>query len=84
MVGGNAFQESDMKGMLKKSKRFLPPKPKGKAGPKELTHDQITQAIRSFQNTGGLIRQLPAQGGENRTLVGRSWDVAYESLFEHW
>lgn len=73
-----------MKGMLKKSKRFLPPKPKGKGAPKELTHDQITQAIRNFQSQGGLIRELPAQGSETRTLVGRSWDVAYESLFEHW
>lgn len=73
-----------MKGMLKKSKRFLPPKPKGKGISKELTHEQITQAIRNFQKKGGLIRQLPAQGSENRTLVGRSWDVAYESLFEHW
>jgi hypothetical protein len=73
-----------MKGMLKKSKRFLPPKPKGKGVPKELTHDQIAQAIRSFQTSGGLIHRLPPQGSENRTLVGRSWDVAYESLFEHW
>jgi len=73
-----------MKGMLRKSKRFLPPKPKGKGAPKELTHDQITQAIRTFQSQGGLIRELPAQGGETRTFVGRSWDVAYESLFEHW
>ncbi len=73
-----------MKGMLRKSKRFLAPKPKGKAGTQELTHDQISQAIRSFQSQGGLIRRLPDQGRETRTLVGRSWDVAYESLFEHW
>jgi hypothetical protein len=73
-----------MKGMLRQSKRFLPPKPKGKGVPKELTHDQISQAIRSFQSKGGLIRRLPPQGKDARTLVGRSWDVAYESLFEHW
>lgn len=73
-----------MKGMLRKSKRFLAPKPKGKAAPSELTHDQISQAIRSFQSKGGLIRRLPDQGSETRTFVGRSWDVAYESLFERW
>jgi hypothetical protein len=67
----------------KQSKRFLVQKPRGKA-PRELTHDQVTNAIRSFQTKGGLIKTLPPQEVDARTMVGKQWDVAYESVFERW
>jgi hypothetical protein len=67
----------------KQSKRFLVQKPKGKAQ-RELTHDQVTQAVRSFQTKGGLIKELPPQEVDARTMVGKQWDVAYESVFERW
>ena len=74
-----------MKNNAKPSKRFLVQKPKGsKAGQREVTHEQVTQAIRSFQTNGGLIKKLPPQGADSRTLVGKTWDVAYESLFDRW
>jgi hypothetical protein len=73
-----------MKAISKPSRRFLAPKPKGKPIRADLTHDQIAHAIRTFQGKGGLIKKLPPQGGDSRTNVGRMWDVAYESLFEHW
>lgn len=67
----------------KQSKRFLVPKPRGKAL-RELTHDQVTQAVRRFQTQGGLIKELPPQEVDVRTMVGKQWDVAYESVFERW
>ena len=68
----------------KPSKRFLVQRPKGGKAPRELTHDQVTQAIRSFQTQGGLIKKLPPQEVDARTMVGKQWDVAYESVFERW
>jgi len=73
-----------MKEVSKQSRRFLAPKPKGRAAHADLSHDQIAHAIRTFQSKGGLIKKLPPQGTDSRTHVGRMWDVAYESLFEHW
>jgi hypothetical protein len=73
-----------MKTNSKPSKRFLVQKPKGGKGGHEVTHDQVTQAIRAFQLEGGLIKRLPPQEGDARTQVGKFWDVAYESLFDRW
>jgi hypothetical protein len=67
-----------------KSKRFLVQRPKGGKSPRELTHDQVTQAVRSFQTQGGLIKKLPPQEVDSRTLVGKQWDVAYESVIDRW
>ena len=68
----------------KPSRRFLVQRPKGSKAQRELSHDQVTQAIRSFQTQGGLIKKLPPQEVDARTLVGKQWDVAYESVFERW
>jgi hypothetical protein len=71
-----------MKGQTKMSRRFLPQKPKGRAGLKEITHEQIAHAIRSFQLHGGLIRKLPPQESDLRVVVGRQWDSGFEPLFD--
>jgi hypothetical protein len=68
----------------KQSKRFLVQKPKGGKAPRELTHEQVTQAVRSFQTKGGLIKKLPPQEVDARTMVGKQWDVAYESVIDRW
>lgn len=68
----------------KQSKRFLVQRPKGGKAPRELTHDQVTNAVRSFQTKGGLIKKLPPQEVDARTLVGKQWDVAYESVIDRW
>jgi hypothetical protein len=72
-----------MKEGSKPTKRFLVPRPKGgKAGQREITHEQVRMAIRAFQSKGGLIKTLPPQGQDPRSAVGKQWDVAYETLFE--
>jgi len=61
------------------SKRILPPKAK-RENAEKLTHDQISEAIRQFQERGGLIRRLPPESSSRRDLIGHRWEGMYESL----
>ena len=37
---------------------------------KNISHEDVQRALRSFQERGGLIRTLPAQLAPDRLLVG--------------
>ena len=67
---------------MKNSKRILPKKSKFKSHSEKLTHDQITEAILSFKNKGGLIKQLPPQHTFRRSEVGNRFESVYEGIFD--
>ena len=68
---------------LKNSKRILPQRsPRGRDQGKRITQEQIAEAILQFRAQGGLIKKLPTQEVERRTLVGHRWDSMYESVLE--
>ena len=48
---------------------------------KNITEDQIRQALKNFSERGGLIRTLPPQVAPDRSLVG-SQHAVYENLIE--
>ncbi len=48
---------------------------------KNITEEQIRQALKNFAERGGLIRTLPPQVAPDRSLVGSQYAV-YESLIE--
>ena len=48
---------------------------------KNITEDQIHQALKNFEKQGRLIRRLPPQEEPPRMLVGARY-AAFESLFE--
>ena len=62
------------------SKRILPRKAKQEQS--KVTHEQVAEAIRRFQDNGGLIRRLPSQGAQRREVVGHHWEGMYESLVD--
>ncbi len=66
---------------MQKSKRFLPIKKVGKSS-RKLTHEQVRQAVRAFQASGGLINKLPPEPAGRRSMVGKRWVSMYESIFE--
>ncbi len=46
---------------------------------KVISEEEIQQAIKKFQEEGGLIRTLPAEVVPAHTLVGAKWGV-YENV----
>jgi hypothetical protein len=72
-----------MKSEKPAGKRFLIPKaPKGGRNNREITRADIAQAVRAFQQSGGLIKQLPSQADERRTQVGNHRDSMYEAVLD--
>lgn len=45
----------------------------------EISHADVRDAIRRFQERGGLIKKLPAQPNPARNLVGAKWAI-YETV----
>lgn len=66
-----------------RTRRFLIGKALRKSNKDQITQDEISLAIRSFKNSGGLIRELPPQPDDNRPLVGNLYTAAYETVIEH-
>ena len=62
------------------SKRFLPYRKKKPIA--KLNRDQISEAIRKFQNSGGLIEKLPPEQVNRRRVVGNRWGSMYEVIFD--
>ena len=48
----------------------------------EITREQLSQAIQSFTENGGLIHKLPPQPVRSRQKVGGHVDSGIESLFD--
>ena len=67
----------------KNSKRILVGKSQRKNAGKEVSHDEISQAIRHFQEQGGLIKELPPQRDGMRHFVGGHLGSAYENVIDH-
>ena len=72
-----------MKNEKPAGKRFLIPKaPQGGRKNREITRVEIIQAVRAFQQSGGLIKRLPSQAVERRTQVGNHRDSMYEAVID--
>ncbi len=46
-----------------------------------ITHDQVKEALKRFQQDGGLLKRLPDQVTPVRQLVGGKW-ASLESLID--
>lgn len=68
---------------MKNTKRILVGKAQRKGARPDISHDEISQAIRHFQSSGGLIRELPPQRDGLRRVVGGHMGSAYETVIEH-
>ena len=62
----------------KRSTRILPRRAGRKGPATELSHEQVSMAVRAFQERGGLIRKLPEEIAERHAKVGYRWDSVYE------
>jgi hypothetical protein len=67
---------------MKKSKRILVGKQQRNSKQPQITHEEVTQAIRRFKDQGGLIKELPPQREGYRPVVGNHLGSAYESVIE--
>ncbi|MDH4121763.1 MAG: hypothetical protein OEV94_08685 [Deltaproteobacteria bacterium] len=63
----------------RKSERFVRPK----KATRQISQDEIAQAILNFQNRGGLISKLPPQVAIRRDRVSLSQEGAFESIGEN-
>lgn len=67
---------------MKNSKRILVGKAQRKGANGNVSHEEIAQAIRRFQQRGGLIKELPPQRDGMRHYVGGHVSSPYESVIE--
>lgn len=67
---------------MQKSRRFLPGRKSDGSTARKLSHDQVTLAVRAFQERGGLILKLPPEPSGRRSTIGRRWSSGYETIFE--
>lgn len=65
-----------------KKKRFLIGKRLRSQTQAKLSHDEVNAAIRNFQQSGGLIQELPPQEDTSRNNVGCRLDTPYEVVME--
>ena len=64
-------------------RRFLIGKAKRRSEKSRITHDEISQAIRTFKAQGGLIDKLPPEREDVRAKVGNHYAAAFESVIEY-
>ena len=48
----------------------------------EISHAAVRDAIRRFQERGGLVKKLPAQPNPAPNLVGAKWAISEPVLVE--
>jgi hypothetical protein len=68
---------------MKNRKRFLVGKMQRQSQRDRITHEEVAQAIRRFQDQGGLIHELPAQREQYRPKIGTHLGSAFESVLEY-
>jgi hypothetical protein len=68
---------------MKNRKRFLVGKMQRQGHRDDISHEEVSQAIRRFQEQGGLIHELPAQREEYRRRIGTHLGSAFESVIEY-
>lgn len=68
---------------MKHRNRILVGKMREQGDWERITREEVAQAIRTFKEKGGLIRELPRQPDEYRAKVGNHLHAAYEPVIEY-